>query len=440
MNMIRAVLLAILGSMLTLAAHADSAFILAKTQTANPTRYQFALSKGAEIRNTSDNKAYSIWWQPGATQPDAVIVTLHGHDSYATDEFYLWQPYAAQRNYAILALQWWFGVGELMSDYYLPEEMYPLIAALLTEKGVKPGAVLFHGYSRGSANSYAVTALDAYSGNHFFAMTLSNSGGVAADFPPNQQVVAGAYGAKPYAGIQWIMYCGERDPDPTLSGCPGMTAARDWVTNYGATIKLFIDDPNGDHGGFMTNSSNVNAALAAFAPLDAVTAVEFYNAGLGHYFLTADPVEASGIDAGSAGAGWSRTGQVFGAYSPNASPVGAARVCRFYGSQEINPATGARRGPNSHFYTADAGECTFVQKDLGWFYEGEAFGIQPVASGACPTGTTPIKRVYNNRWAQNDSNHRFVVGDSAYQAMIGRGWVAEGVVMCASNGTAATAP
>ena len=98
----------------------------------------------------------------------------------------------------------------------------------------------------------------------------------------------GTFGAKPFTGIQWVMYCGEKDPDPDKSGCPGMNAAKDWVSKYGATIKLFIDDPLGDHGGFMTNPVNVNAAMAVLAPLVSVTAVEFYHAGLGHYFLTAD--------------------------------------------------------------------------------------------------------------------------------------------------------
>jgi hypothetical protein len=38
---------------------------------------------------------------------------------------------------------------------------------------------------------------------------------------------------------------------------------RDWVTGYGATVQLFIDDPNGDHGGFMLNAANVESALAS---------------------------------------------------------------------------------------------------------------------------------------------------------------------------------
>lgn len=437
---IQAILLAFLCLALSAAAHASSASILAQAQAGNPVRYQFAVSKGAEIRDTTDNKAFSIWWQPTTAAPAGVIVTLHGHDSFATDEFYLWQPYAQAKGYAILALQWWFGAGEATTDYYQPTEMYPLIAALLSSKGIKPGGAFLHGYSRGSANSYAVAALDAYSGNHYFAMTMSIAGGAATNYPPNQQITAGAYGAKPFTGIQWIMYCGEKDPDPDQSGCPGMTASKDWVTKYGATVKLFIDDPNGDHGGFMTNATNVNAAMAVLSPLVSVTATEFYNATLGHYFLTADSAEAAGIDAGAAGAGWSRTGQLFGAYSPGAAQSGAAKVCRFYGSPTINPATGTRRGPNSHFYTADAAECASVKTDPGWLYESDAFAIQPVAAGACPTGTTPIKRVYNGRAQQNDSNHRFVVGDAAYQAMTGRGWTGEGVVMCAVNATAAATP
>lgn len=264
------VLVALVVGFVTPPALADSASILAQAQAGNAVRYQFAVSN-AEIRNTSDNKAFTIWWQPTTATPAAVIVSLHGHDSFATDEFYLWQPYAQAKGYAILALQWWFGVGETIADYYLPQQMYPIIASLLKEKGVKSGTVLFHGFSRGSANSYGMAAMDTSTGNRYFNMVLSNSGSAASDFPPNQQIVAGANGAQPFNGIQWMMYCGELDPDPATSGCPGMTAAKDWVIKYGATFKLLIDDPNGNHGGFMTNSSNVNTALAQFDPTSTST-------------------------------------------------------------------------------------------------------------------------------------------------------------------------
>lgn len=246
-------------------AQADSASLLSQAQAANPVRYQFAVDKGAEIRSTTDNKAFTVWWQGSSTTaPVGTIVTLHGHDSYATDEFYLWQPYAEARNYAILALQWWFGANESTSDYYTPQDMYPLISALLAEKGVRPGSVMFVGFSRGSTNTYAVTAHDAVRGSHYFGMTLSNAGGAASDYPPNMDINAGLFGSQPFSGMKWAMYCGENDPNPTGSGCPAMTAARDWVTGLGATSVLFIDDAVGTHGGFMLNSANVETALKTF--------------------------------------------------------------------------------------------------------------------------------------------------------------------------------
>lgn len=248
------------------AARADSASLLHQASAANPARYEFATNNNAEIRNTSDNKAFTLWWQPATGTPTGVVVTLHGHGAYATDEFYLWQPYLQARGYAMLALQWWFGGGDATADYYEPQQMYSIIASLLKEKGVQPGTVLLHGYSRGSANSYAVTALDTSSGNRYINMTLSNAGGATANYPPNQQIVAGAFGVLPFSGVQWVMYCGGLDPDPTINGCPAMISAQNWVTQYGAIVKLLITDATGGHGGFMLNSTNVNTALAGFAP------------------------------------------------------------------------------------------------------------------------------------------------------------------------------
>lgn len=256
----------LLSGLIASNANADSNALMTQAKNANPIRYQFAVDQNAEITATKDNKAFSIWWQPTKDKPTAVIVTLHGHGSYASDEFYLWQSYASKRNYAILALQWWFGGGEATSDYYQPSEMYPLIAEQLAAKAVHPGEVLFHGFSRGSANSYAVSALDNASANRYFSMTISNAGSAASNYPPNMQISAGNFGKLPFKGIKWAMYCGDKDPDPNQSGCPGMKLSSDWVVQYGAEMVIFLEDPNGDHGGFHMNPGNVDTILAKFAP------------------------------------------------------------------------------------------------------------------------------------------------------------------------------
>ena len=184
-------------------------------------------------------------------------------------------------------------------------------------------------------------------------------------------------------------------------------------------------------------------ALTGSAPTSptttGTTVIEFYNANLKHYFITGDSQEAAGIDNGAAGPGWSRTGYEVNAWQTQSeAPATAKAVCRFYGTPGV--------GPNSHFYTADAGECALVKQDPGWFYEGIALYSQPVQYGSCPLGTTPVYRVYNNRWMYNDSNHRFVTDSIVYQQMIQQGWAPEGLVMCVngssypalSGGTTAT--
>lgn len=164
------------------------------------------------------------------------------------------------------------------------------------------------------------------------------------------------------------------------------------------------------------------------------TVVEFYNTQLKHYFITADPAEQAAVDAGAAGSGWTRTGLGFRAYTPALGiPPGQSPVCRFYGSTAINPATGLRRGPNSHFYTAQAAECSAVQLDPGWTLEGFAFYTRlPEVNGLCAGGTVPVFRNYNNRAWSNDSNHRYTTDFATYQLMQSLGWAPEGIVFCAA--------
>jgi hypothetical protein len=153
--------------------------------------------------------------------------------------------------------------------------------------------------------------------------------------------------------------------------------------------------------------------------------VEFYNTTLNHYFVTANPDEASAIDGGAAGPGWARTGAAWKSGGP-------ARVCRFYGSPDVDAVTQKRKGPNGHFYTISADECAIVKDDAGWKFESYDFSGWPLAAdGSCAAGTIAVKRAYNNRFAVNDSNHRYTTSDAIYNQMLASGWSGEGAVFCA---------
>ncbi|WP_239234352.1 hypothetical protein [Candidatus Nitrotoga sp. BS] len=171
-----------------------------------------------------------------------------------------------------------------------------------------------------------------------------------------------------------------------------------------------------------------SAVLARYDLSGAITnvpIVEFYNTNLDHYFITADANEAAGIDGGSAGPGWIRTGGSF-------KSGGSTPVCRFYGSQVP--------GPNSHFYTLASPECDGLKQlqaitpatQKRWNFESLEFISSPPTDGTCPAGTTPVYRAYNNGFARGiDSNHRLSSSAAAIQEVVTRGWIDEGVVMCA---------
>jgi len=192
------------------------------------------------------------------------------------------------------------------------------------------------------------------------------------------------------------------------------------------------------------------AAGAAIVPKAAggyVEVVEFYNATLDHFFISADPAEIAVLDGGALGGAWKRTGNTFPAWDITGAPAGTVPVCRFFGTDKYR-ANGTRIGPNSHFYTADPAECAFVKTAYqsvasdgrsypAWTFEANAFAVRLPANGACPAGTQPLYRTYNNG-ARGDPNHRYSLQAGVLQAMAG--WVFEGLVMCVPQGTAAAVP
>ena len=164
-------------------------------------------------------------------------------------------------------------------------------------------------------------------------------------------------------------------------------------------------------------------------PPTSVDVIEFYNAGLDHYFITAIPKEISDLDTG-VHVGWARTGQSFKAYGIGSSGHSTRRpVCREYGLPS--------QGLDTHFYSASPDECFATLSNLGaWGLEAsEVFemDLPDAATGACPDGGVPVYRVWNQR---RDSNHRYTTSTAIRDQMVQKGGVAEGygpnaVTLCA---------
>lgn len=152
-----------------------------------------------EILPTSDDRSFYVVWK-SAKQPKHWIVSIHGSNGFATDDFSRWHSSLKDRDVGIVCLQWWLGDGDTPKSYYTPTEIYREINIALTKLHVQPNSVMFHGFSRGSANSYAVVAIDAGRGSHYFSLAVASSGGVGIDYPPTQKFPAEAMGKIHFKG------------------------------------------------------------------------------------------------------------------------------------------------------------------------------------------------------------------------------------------------
>jgi len=155
------------------------------------------------------------------------------------------------------------------------------------------------------------------------------------------------------------------------------------------------------------------------------TAIEYFNAGFGHYFVTANANEIEKLDNGTF-VGWARTGQSFKVAT--AAAAGLVPMCRFF--------TVAFPPSSSHFYAPRGLGCEQTLGLSAWQFEGEVFFVAlPSGAGVCPAQTVPVFRLYNNGKG-GAPNHRFTTDAATRQAMIDQGYIPEGL----GNGIGFCAP
>jgi serine protease len=185
-----------------------------------------------------------------------------------------------------------------------------------------------------------------------------------------------------------------------------------------------------DCGAGIVNAYYAVLEAAQLLDVPTVQVIEYYHAGLDHHFIAAtSQPDVPALDSGAI-PGWVRTGQTFKAYATARS--GLAGVCRFY----IPPAKG-----DSHFYTASDEECNAVYDAAydpshpahatykGFIYEtGAAFVLDVPVDRTCPPTRVPVWRLWNQRV---DTNHRYVTSLALRAQMLARGYVDEGIQLCA---------
>jgi hypothetical protein len=224
------------------------------TSTPTPALDNASTLSAPEKVTTSDGGHYILYGQPAGQnnkQTKKIIFSLPGHGSTAEEDYAAWKEQLfANGTYALASINWWDGEGEMLSDYYTPQEVQREIQYFLTnQKYQDTDVVILEGFSRGSANTYPVVAYDVASQKGVIDGVISASGKYQSDFAMTPELLSQNNG-KPFANISRILVCGEKDPSPTRDGCEGMRETQTFLEGKGANVLALLTDPNGGHGSF----------------------------------------------------------------------------------------------------------------------------------------------------------------------------------------------
>jgi serine protease len=191
--------------------------------------------------------------------------------------------------------------------------------------------------------------------------------------------------------------------------------------------------------GGVCGAGKLNAGLALqntvsatdSAPTGTVPVIEYYRADLDHYVMSADVGEINYFDTVLASV-YRRTGEVFYAWiDPARAPPGTPLqpVCRFSSSLPLI---------NSFIFTAIASECQFMIANYPGIWNLDTpsafYIVLSDGNGACPGGTLPIYRFFNNR---NDANMRHTRDLTVRREMLNKKWAPNGF---GPNGVAFCSP
>lgn len=203
----------------------------------------------------------------------------------------------------------------------------------------------------------------------------------------------------------------------TTNSMPANSGTAQVRVEYGKVVAFTVLNAAGAPVPGFTLATGGGRSIPERAPPPPSTAraIEYYNPGLAHYFITASADEIAKLDSGVF-KGWQRTGESFNVYPAVAE--GRVAVCRFFST--------AFGDKSSHFYAPRGLGCEAVLQNAAWVFEGDVFYTYlPAADGACPEANVAVYRLYNNGQG-GAPNHRFTTNEAVRNQMIADGWVPEG--------------
>ncbi len=237
-----------------------------------PGPYADAMAAGARVVNLEPMSTFFVIWVPEGyeeMEDRRVMVIAHGHTGNAYREMGLELGFPGEPDYAIVTIQWWTGVEEVM---YSAQQFYEFMDVALRYMAYKYGAQLdkcaYRGWSLGSEISFEVTYLDRISDTNYLALTISHDGGMMPDTENmsvgkefTQNLYDGVYGDDAFEGKHFYLYAGA---EPQIGY---MSNTEQVLTSFGGVVERLIADEGAGHDGFYLHPQYHEEALEIFFQL-----------------------------------------------------------------------------------------------------------------------------------------------------------------------------
>lgn len=244
--------------------------------------YQTVITQnGGKVVNLQADTSFFVLWVPAnyATLKDKrAMLCIHGTAGTGYDEVRDELANAKANGFALVAIQWAYFTAPT-ERYFSEDKVYRLIDTALkhmkAKYGVETNKTAYRGFSRGGLISYEVAYLDRAKGTNYFALTLALSGGQSPSFTPGKydrtafmdKLERGEYGAKPFLGASFFLYCGLKDEQWDTLQAKYMRHTDSTVRKYGANVARLVIDPDGKHAGFQASAGYQASALQYFFAL-----------------------------------------------------------------------------------------------------------------------------------------------------------------------------
>jgi len=236
-------------------------------------------SAGGGVIPLDDSKFFIAWfpddWE--SLTDRKLIVTLHGSGGCSERVYQWWVGPAAERHYALVALQYAWQDETAEEGYafddadQIYENLRTVFGQLQAHCPLDDTAVVYHGFSRGSARSFEIALLDrAADGMGVFSAFISDSGTGFAETGGEVPTYLQEAAPDAYSGARFWLYCGGQDHDGMT--CEGMRRMGPLLEEHGATVTTYRYAPGG-HGIFSTVRPGGPPSLALNAVFEYIDAL-----------------------------------------------------------------------------------------------------------------------------------------------------------------------